>query len=358
MSVSFIEHFITFVKDESNKALVPLEERSKGFQWFFSFDMKFMYETEGEFKNSVILLDEPGMHLHAAAQRDLLDRMKAYAQNNQLIYSTHLPFMIDMNRLDNIWVAEDRPDAGTIVHHDWATADKDARFTLQAALGLSWAQSLFIGQKNLVVEGVTDFWFLITLSTLLKEAGDQGLPEDLVVTPAGGASKVAYVATLLAGQELKVAALLDSDAEGIAARKQLVNNWLLKDSDVLLLGDVIGNPGTCALEDLFDEEYYLSHASAAYSKELDGKQIKLPKTPPVSIVDRLKLHFSEREISFNKGRVAKLIMKDLATKALADLTPSTVDAFRKTIGAIVGTVAKWNHQQPDTKTSPDLKRSD
>jgi hypothetical protein len=35
-------HFVTFVKDEASKALVPLEERSKGFQWFFSFDMKFM----------------------------------------------------------------------------------------------------------------------------------------------------------------------------------------------------------------------------------------------------------------------------------------------------------------------------
>lgn len=334
-------HFITFVKDESSKALVPLEERSKGFQWFFSFDMKFMYETEGEFEDAVILLDEPGMHLHASAQRDLLERMKAYAQNNQLIYTTHLPFMIDMNRLDNIWVAEERANAGTIVHHDWATADKDARFTLQAALGLSWAQSLFIGQKNLVVEGVTDFWFLMTLSTIFKEAGEQGLPEDLVVTPAGGASKVAYVATLLAGQELKVVALLDSDAEGISARKQLVHNWLLKDGDVLLLGDVIGNSGTCALEDLFEEEYYLAQVSAAYSKELDGKPIKLPAKPPGSIVNRLESYFATKQLSYNKGRVAKRIMKDLATQSLSDLPPVTVESFRKTIKAVVDTVAKW-----------------
>lgn len=334
-------HFVTFVKDESAKALVPLEERSKGFQWFFSFDMKFMYETDGDFAGAVILLDEPGLHLHAAAQRDLLARLKAYAEKNQLIYTTHLPFMIDMNRLDNIWVAEERPGEGTKVHNEWATADKDARFTLQAALGLSWAQSLFIGQKNLVVEGVTDFWFLSTLSTLLGEAGEAGLAEDLVVTPAGGASKVAYLATLLLGQELKVAALLDSDEEGLKAQKQLVHNWLLADSDVLMLGTVVGAAGTYAIEDLFDSTYYLEHAKAAYAKELGGKAIKLPAKPEGSVVDRLALHFESQGLSFNKGRVAKRIMKDLATKQAKDLPAATLDGFRKAIAAVNAVVARW-----------------
>ena len=63
------QHLIVFVKDAEGSALVPLEERSKGFQWFFSFDMTFMYETDGEFSNAIILLDEPRLHLHAARQR-------------------------------------------------------------------------------------------------------------------------------------------------------------------------------------------------------------------------------------------------------------------------------------------------
>ncbi|WP_236904600.1 ATP-dependent nuclease [Collimonas fungivorans] len=334
-------HFVTFVKDETAKALVPLEERSKGFQWFFSFDMKFMYETDGDFENAVILLDEPGLHLHAAAQRDLLARLEAYAVHNQLIYTTHLPFMIDMNRLNNIWVAEDRPGEGTKVHDEWAAADKDARFTLQAALGLSWAQSLFIGQKNVVVEGVTDYWFLSTMSTLLIDAGESGLDDDLVITPAGGASKVAYLATLLSGQELKVVALLDSDEEGLKAQKQLVHNWLLSDSDVLMLGTVVGIEGTCAIEDLFDQTYYLKHVSAAYTKELGGKALKLSSPPTNSIVDRLAAHFNGLGVPFNKGRVAKRIMKDLGTKQATDLAAGTLDAFRKAIAAVNAAAARW-----------------
>jgi predicted ATP-dependent endonuclease of OLD family len=300
-----------------------------------------MYETDGDFENAVILLDEPGLHLHASAQRDLLARLRAYAEHNQLIYTTHLPFMIDMNRHDNIWVAEERTGEGTKVHDEWATADKDARFTLQAALGLSWAQSLFIGQKNLVVEGVTDFWFLSAMSTVLKEAGEAGLDDDLVVTPAGGASKVAYLATLLSGQDLKVAALLDSDEEGLKAQKQLVHNWLLSESDVLTLGTIVGAQGNFAIEDLFDPAYYLEQTSAAYAKELGGNAVQLPAKNGGSIVDKLAEHFESLGIPFNKGRVAKRIMKELATKRAEDLNVGTLDGFRKAIAAVNAVCARW-----------------
>ncbi len=336
------QHFETFVKDAGQKALVPLEDRSKGFQWFFSFDMTFMYETQGSFANAVILLDEPGLHLHAAAQRDLLKRMSAYAEKNQLIYSTHLPFMIDFTRLDNIYVCEEKGTEGSKVHKDWATADKDARFTLQAALGLSWSQSLFVGQFNLVVEGVTDYWFLTTISTLLKDAGEPGLDEQLVVTPAGGASKVAYVGTILHGQQLNVAVLLDSDKEGDDAFKQLVHSWILKDQLVLRVGQILGATGNRALEDLFDESYFLSQSQAAYAKELAGKKLSLAAKPGLSVVERVEDALKATGIpDFNKGRVAKRIMEDLAKKKLSDLPPATVENFKKAIAAANALVAGW-----------------
>lgn len=335
------QHFLTFVKDIDSNALVPLEERSKGFQWFFSFDMTFMYETEGQFENAIILLDEPGLHLHAAAQRDLLLRMKAYGEKNQLIYTTHLPFMIDFTRLDNIYVAEEITSEGTKVHQNWLSANKDARFTLQAALGLSWSQSLFVGQYNLVVEGVTDFWFLTTLSTMLQDAGQDGIEEDLVVTPAGGASKVAYVGTILHGQELNVAVLLDSDQEGKTAYEQLVHQWIMADKHVLMLGDVLGISHPCALEDLFSEDYYLEQVGDAYRKELGKKTLKLSKKK-ISIVDRVEEALRAEGIEhFNKGRVAKRIMQDLAKKTLSDLPTETVDNFKKVIDAINEIARGW-----------------
>jgi predicted ATP-dependent endonuclease of OLD family len=336
------QHFITFVKDVGVPALVPLEDRSKGFQWFFSFDMMFMYETRGEFKNAIILLDEPGLHLHAAAQRDLLERMRAYSKNNQLIYSTHLPFMIEFTRLDNLYVAEELPKEGTKVHKNWATADKDSRFTLQAALGLSWSQSLFVGQHNLIVEGVTDFWFITCLSTMLRDAGQEGLDAQLVVTPVGGASKAAYVGTILRGQKLNVAVLLDSDAEGKSAYEQLVKQWIMQAKHVLSVGDVLGVKESRTLEDLFDEAYYLAQTSAVYQKELAGQPLTLAAGDKRPIVERVEDALKAKGVaSFNKGRVAKRIMEELPKKKLAHLSTGTVENFKKLIAAINICVADW-----------------
>ena len=344
------QHLLTFVKDEGTKALVPLEERSKGFQWFFSFDMTFMYETDGKFSNAIILLDEPGLHLHAAAQRDLLERMKAYAESNQLIYTTHLPFMIDFTSLDNIWVAEEIPEKGSVTHKNWAIADKDARFTLQAALGLSWSQSLFVGQYNLVVEGVTDFWALSSMSEMLKAGGMAGLDDDLVITPAGGASKVAYVGTILSGQELNVCVLLDADPEGQAAYDQLVKQWILDAKLVLMLDKVVSiMPKRGTLEDLFDRAYYLSQVHAAYTKELAGTPLALA-TRDAGVVELVEEALVARGVPvFNKGRVAKLVLQDFAKKGLKNLDKSTVENFTAVFEAINKIVGAWKDKKPQSK---------
>ncbi|MEC9486889.1 MAG: hypothetical protein UMU76_05260, partial [Prosthecochloris sp.] len=221
--------------------------------------------------------------------------------------------------------------------------DKDARFTLQAALGLSWSQSLFVGQYNLVVEGVDDFWFLTTFSSLFEDAGQPGLDADLVVTPAGGASKVAYVGTILHGQDLHVAVLLDSDPAGEQAFEQLVHQWILDEKLVIMVGDAIGSK-PCALEDLFGESYYVAKVEDAYTKELAGKSLALdPKTTGKrSLVHRIEDAFEKMKLgSFNKGRVAKRIMTELGKADLASLEKDTVDSFRRVIDVINQVVAKW-----------------
>lgn len=347
-------HFMTFVKDDGGSALVPLEERSKGFQWFFSFDMTFMYESSGSFENSIILLDEPGLHLHPDAQKDLLERFKAYSRNNQLIYSTHLPFMIDCKRLDNVWVAEEKPVIGVKVHQDWDTADKDARFTLQAALGLSWSQSLFIGQYNLVVEGATDYWFMNTVSEILKTAGREGLDKSLVVTYAGGASKVAYMGTLLKGQQLNVAVLLDSDKEGRSAFQQLTHQKILDQKHVLLLGTVIGKDkkDDCILEDFFPEDYYLGHVKEAYREELGGRAL-LIKNDKRPVVERVDEALSKEGIIFNKGRVGLKIKEDFSSLSYEKLPDGVGENFEKLFNSLNALVSKWKNS--NVKSEGDVK---
>ena len=55
-----------------HRVSVPFDERSKGFVWFFSFLAYFSRIEEEEKSDLVLLLDEPGLNLHAMAQDDFL----------------------------------------------------------------------------------------------------------------------------------------------------------------------------------------------------------------------------------------------------------------------------------------------
>ena len=114
---------------------------------------------------------------------------------------------------------------GTKVHLSLTATDDGAILPLQEALGYDLAQSMFFHKKNLVLEGLTDMWYLEGITNLLTAAGSEGINEDVALIPANCASKVVYYATILRAQNLKIAALLDSDAEGELAAKQdtLVN---------------------------------------------------------------------------------------------------------------------------------------
>ena len=197
------QRFLTFVKDDRDPALIELKERSKGFQWFFSFDLMFMHESEGTFEGCVILLDEPGLHLHPEAQKDLLLRLEHYAEGNTLLYTTHLPFMIDLSHPDQIRVLKET-DNGIVATTDIVESPPEARFVLQAALGMDASQSLLIADYNLVVEGVHDYYILMGLSNWLKRNREEGLPEDVRITPGTSASEAVHVATLMIGQRLNV----------------------------------------------------------------------------------------------------------------------------------------------------------
>lgn len=86
---------------------------------------------------------------------------------------------------------------GTKVHLSLTATDDGAILPLQEALGYDLAQSMFFHRKNLVLEGLTDMWYLESLSSLLTEGGKTGINEQIAMIPANCASKVVYFATIL-----------------------------------------------------------------------------------------------------------------------------------------------------------------
>lgn len=329
----------TRIKDNVDSSPIELEERSKGFQWFFSFELMFLHESEGTFKNCVILLDEPGLHLHPSAQKKLLSRLQHYAQENTLLYTTHLPFMIDLNQPDQIRVLEETPN-GIDVTTDFTKTHPEAKLVFQAALGMDASQSFLVAKRNLVVEGVDDYWVLTELSNLLRQDGGEGLPEDIFITPAGGASTAVHIATIMIGQKLDVITLFDSDQAGKDARDKLVKEWITRypesQTEVILLGDAVEINDDCALEDLFSEQFITDIVKEAYNKQLAIAGVNEIHLQGTGILwKRIENFMKGQGIKINKGPIATRLRKKLSSmESACELPEGTEDKAIKLFQAI------------------------
>ncbi|MGQ2998752.1 AAA family ATPase [Variovorax sp.] len=113
------DEFDTLVSDPGGayEVEVGLDERSRGFQWFFAFHVAFFAGLRGEAGEQgdggiVLLLDEPGLHLHPRSQADLLAHFEQdFAQ--QIVYTTHSPFMVPAGEKASVRIAQLEGGAGT-----------------------------------------------------------------------------------------------------------------------------------------------------------------------------------------------------------------------------------------------------
>jgi AAA domain, putative AbiEii toxin, Type IV TA system len=311
------QRFFTEIEElDRNIGMLPLEEQSRGFQWFFSFDLRFMHDSGGTFAGCVLLLDEPGMHLHPGGQDDLLRRFDAYARENTLIYTTHLPFLVDVREPSRIHVMKEREDRSATVSNDLASSGPDEKLTLQAALGMKASQQELLAHKNLVVAGSNELFILTALSSLLERSDRPGLADDIAIIAAGSASAIVYRATFMVGQGLEVVALFDSDDEGRAQEAALRTKWLphYKDthSSTVLLGAALEQTGDVGIEDLLSERHYLRKVHEVHATALAraGAKSVAPEGTG-TLVARVARGFANAGVEFNREAVAKLIRKEL-----------------------------------------------
>jgi predicted ATPase len=244
--------YLKVVVEDDLGVEIELDQRSEGFQWLVSFFVVFFAEAADKHKNAILLLDEPGLSLHGLKQRDFRATISRLAEKNQLLYTTHSPFLVGPDELDLVRVVEmtDR-NVGTKVRTRVTAQDPVALLPLQEALGYDLAQSLFSQQRNLVLESLTDYWYVDAVAQLLREGNVVDLNEKITLLPASQAGKVVYYATILHAQKLKVAALLDSDTAADQARNQEILVHTLGNKAVIRTKDAYEGPvEQPAVEDL------------------------------------------------------------------------------------------------------------
>ena len=293
---------------------IEIDQRSAGFQWLVSFFVVFFAEAEDAHANAILLLDEPGLSLHGLKQREFRQTISRLAEGSQTIYTTHSPFLIGPEELDLVRVVEmANRDDGTQVHTSVTARDPAALLPLQEALGYDLAQSLFAQQRNLVLEGLTDYWYFEATAQLLRDANLIELNKKIALLPANTAGKVVYFATILHANNLKVAALLDSDSAGDQAAKQDTLIHTLGNKNILRTGDVC--PGAITKSEIEDllRQTLVDVAQSELGWNVTDVATKQPKRPIASIF--------ENEIGkFSKYRLAKAYLRWTREHGAEDLT--------------------------------------
>ena len=319
-------YFRIWVSDDRRPDVdIELESRSKGFQWFFSFYMVFLVESDEGHKDAILLLDEPGLHLHPTAQQELIAFFETLAEDNPLIYTTHSPFLIDGEHIHRIRpVTEDETGHSRISVDSWPS-DRETIFPLQAAAGYAMVRGLFQHKKNVLVEGMSDYLYLHALNLHCHSLGRQGLPEDIYITPCGGTKLVGHIASLFLGQDVRPVVLLDGDDAGRARCDALMRElYAGHEKAVLMLSDVLGQEES-ETEDIIGEATILPVLKDVVEKKVMLNQDDRGKGSLVAQIKSAAERYGVELPDGWKPEVARRIVVAWSTTDPADMPSEILD---------------------------------
>lgn len=230
LRVSPREHELVFTVRDRTGTDYSFTERSKGLQYFLSYYVQLLSHDQSVDRPEVLLMDEPDAYLSSSGQQDLLRVLEHHARpddsdrENQVVYVTHSPFLINRNAGHRVRVVDKGSrDEGTRVVKD---VTRNHYEPLRTSLGAFVAETAFIGGDNLFVEGIADQILIAGMNARLLSAGtapSQCLDLNQVTIVHCG-SNVPYMLYLARGRDQikpACAVLLDGDAAGETARDQI-----------------------------------------------------------------------------------------------------------------------------------------
>ena len=228
---------------ESGKApLFKPEQRSKGLQWFLSFYLHLKAKQGGK---NILLIDEPGLYLHASAQKDVLEVLEDISCESQVIFSTHSPYLMDVQRLDRVRLVSKSDKDGTRIEKINKGATGAAALTpVVTAIGLDLSNSFsIVGKKNVLLEGISDYYFLQAFRHCSET-------NDVNLIPSTGATNIPQLVSLLIGWGLEFLVVLDNDKEGIRVADELKDKLMVRESRIVFVSE----QKESSIEDLFTHE--------------------------------------------------------------------------------------------------------
>ncbi|WP_231183084.1 AAA family ATPase [Haladaptatus sp. DYF46] len=336
-------------------------DRSQGFRWFLSFFCHLVAREQGEISNSVILLDDPGAYLHPEGHKNLKKALKQLGEDNQVLYGTHSPYMIDKDNLNSVRTVrqlrdpkpvedvgrqepfdEDEERIGTVVTrlNGINDPDHDSLAAVRTALGATFADSLFASKNTVLVEGPDDRTYLKLMSEVLGD--DEPLLDNNVnFVVCGGASRADYLARIVESEDYNVAVLLDDDEAGQKAQRKLQDGVEKGELDTAIFhtGTYVDFNADTTIEDLLSPDLLCEVAADVHS-EVEESEFQERATPEHGEIAKQLDGRLKQELGnpvgwvLDKAEIARTIDNRAAVEGKELFEQETLDRFEELLVAI------------------------
>jgi len=351
-----------------NKGL--LDRRSAGFKWHFSFFVNFRAGIQqAAFKDAILLLDEPGLNLHPEQQAGMLDVIRELSETNQVLYTTHSPFMIHNFEIGSLLTVEfDQETKASKIRTnfwegDWQTI-RPILHSIGDKLLLRMLEGSRVGTVLLIVEGTTDQDYLLALSALHSQDIQDKLGDSEPI-PAGGHAQVKDRALHYHNRKHRVVALFDKEPDALKQANELKGSGFPEHQIV----KVDFGKSESDIEDVFTVEDYLKAVNAYYITKLkhakgyqpikkedleisadgNGSEQRIVKALEKIFVSHQKDGWGK----FDKGAVCEFFCREFAEgKGKFKISTLTCERFDKLFEMIRKAVAKSLEQvKPATRNA-------
>ena len=198
------------------------------------------------------------------AQKDLFLFFENLAKNNQMLYTTHSPFMVDSNHLERVRSVYIDSNGKTVVSPDLRAAERlrgknqpQSIYPAHAALGLSISDTLLVNCNPVLVEGESDQVYLSALKNLLISKGSISPLKELVFIPTGGVKGIKATSAILSGASVvKPPVLLDGDKPGQKMAMELKSDFYAAATEKVINISEYTDLENGEIEDLFPKESF------------------------------------------------------------------------------------------------------
>ena len=156
----------------------------------------------------VLLIEEPELYLSPHLQRHLFRVLRELAQRgNQILYSTHAPVFLSVDRIEDLAIVRHNADEGTTLFQPEPLAEAEA-FRVLSEFDSDRAE-LFLARAALLVEGRTE---KMTFPLVFDALGFEPDKEGILILECGGKGNIPLFARICNACDIPYVVVHDRDA--------------------------------------------------------------------------------------------------------------------------------------------------